>query len=598
MIFSKSINQYYIKFIHLFLMGLVALLLVDIAQLEIPNIIGTLVDQLEAYRAGELTEGEAIDAVQDILLTLVLITVAIVVGRFIWRIGIMGGSRRLTYELRDDMFQHALVLSNRFYSERKVGGLMALFINDIEAIRRAIGPGMIMMIDAVFLGVLVLTRMILLDARMTLVLVIPMVAIALIGIFIGDKMRKRFRQAQKAFEDLSDVVQESFSGIMVIKAFVKEELEIRHFLKKNKNAKDKNIRFVRMMMFMRAGVRAVVSLSFVLIIAFGSQLVAETRGTADPFTIGDLVAFVAYFNMLVWPMMAIAMIINVRSRGKASLQRVEEFLDEPVEIYDDDDVEHIENLEGEIEFNHLYFKYPDEEAEDHVLKDISFKIEKGEMVGILGRTGSGKTSIVDLLLRLYNLPENKLLLDGKDIMKLPIRKVREDIGYVPQDGFLFSDTIRNNIALGVDSREMDMQKIQQVAELSDVHDNIVEFKHGYETVIGERGVTLSGGQKQRVSIARALAKNPPVLILDDSVSAVDTGTEEKILRNLRKVRKGKTTIMIAHRVSTVKDADKIVVIDEGRVLDVGSHDELYERCEFYRDLVERQKLEDEVEEAV
>ncbi len=595
MMFSKAINRYYIKFLPLFLLGIVSLLVVDLAQLEIPVIIGDLVDSLEEFRAGERSAAEAREAVTNILLTLVLITVLIIVGRFLWRIGIMGGSRRMTYELRDDMFDHALKLSARFYSERKVGGLMALFINDIEAIRRAIGPGMIMTIDAIFLGVLVLGRMFMLDFRMTAVLVVPATIVAIIGIVIGNKMRQRFREAQKAFEDLSDVVQESFSGIAVIKAFVKENHEIKNFLKYNQNAKDKNIRFVRMMMFMRASVRAIVSLSFVLIIAFGAQLVDLTRGTADPFTLGDLVAFIAYFNMLIWPMMAISMIINVRSRGKASLQRVEEFLDEPVEIQDPDDVIQIDGLEGNIEFNHLYFKYPDEQAEDEVLKDITFNVEAGEMVGILGRTGSGKTSIVDLLLRLYNLEEGMLYLDGYDIMKLPIKRVREDIGYVPQDGFLFSDTIKNNIALGLDADETPLDHVQQVAELSDVHHNIAEFKHGYDTIIGERGVTLSGGQKQRVSIARALAKNPPILIMDDSVSAVDTSTEEKILRNLRTVRKGKTTIIIAHRVSTVKSADKIVVIDEGRVLDVGTHEELYERCAFYRELVDRQQLEEEAE---
>ncbi len=594
MLFSKSINKYYVKFIHLFLLGVIALIVVDLAQLEVPMIIGRLVDDLEAFRTGEITREEAVEAVRNILLLLVGISVMIVIGRFSWRIGIMGGSRRMAYELRDDMFSHALLLSNRFYSERKVGGLMALFINDIEAIRRAVGPGMLMMIDAIVLGTLVFTRMFLLDARMTLVLVLPLVLIASAGIFIGTRMRQRFRQAQKAFEDLSDVTQESLSGISVIKAFVKEELEILHFLKANKNAKDKNIRFVRMQMLLQVIVRGIVSLTFVLMIIYGAQLVEMTSGTDDPFTVGDLVAFLSYFGMLIWPMMAISMIINVRSRGRASLQRIEEFLDEPVEIKDENVID-VKEIRGDIEFNHLYFKYPDEKGEDYVLKDISFKINAGEMVGILGRTGSGKTSIVDLLLRLYNLEENQLLIDGYDIMRLPIKKVREDIGYVPQDGFLFSDTIKNNIALGVDYEGRQMDKIQEVAKLSDVHDNIVQFKHGYETVIGERGVTLSGGQKQRVSIARALAKNPPILIMDDSVSAVDTSTEEKILRNLRKIRKGKTTIMIAHRISTVKNADKIIVIDDGEVLDVGTHEELYERCAFYRDLVERQQLEDEVE---
>ena len=594
MIFSKAINKYYLKFAHLFIIGIIALLVVDLAQLEVPLIIGQLVDDLEAFRAGEYSRAEILDILSDIILTLVIISVLIVVGRFTWRIGIMGASRRVAFEVRDDMFRHALKLSPRFYSERKVGGLMALFINDIEAIRRALGPGMIMFVDMVFLGGLVFWRMYTIDARMTLVLVFPLIVIATAGIILGNKMRMRFRDAQKAFEDLSDNVQESLSGITVIKAFVKERQEIKHFLRQNANTRDKNIRFVRMQMALQVTVRAIVSLVFVLMIAYGTNLVQITAGTADPFTIGDLVAFLSYFGMLIWPMMAISMIINVRSRGRASLQRIEAILDEPIDIVDENTLD-ITEIKGDIEFNHLYFRYPDAEEGDHVLKDISFKINQGEMVGILGRTGSGKTSIVDLLLRLYNLDENELLIDGVDIMRIPFKTVRENIGYVPQDGFLFSDTIKNNIALGLEEGSREMDHIEEMAKLSDVHDNIVQFKKGYNTIIGERGVTLSGGQKQRLSIARALAKNPPILIMDDSVSAVDTSTEEKILKNLKKIRQGKTTIMIAHRISTVKNADKIVVIDEGEVLDVGTHDELQERCAFYRDLVERQQLEDEVE---
>ncbi len=594
MIFSKVINKYYLKFAPLFIIGIIALLVVDIAQLEVPLIIGELVDNLEAYREGTITNQEAIDHVHSMVITLVIISALIVAGRFTWRIGIMGASRRIAFEVRDDMFEHSLKLSNRFYSERKVGGLMALFINDIEALRRAIGPGLLMVVDALFLGVLVFWRMYTIDARMTLILVVPLVLLALSGIFIGNRMRRRFRDAQKAFEDLSDVVQESFSGITVIKAFVKERLEIKHFLKANQNTKDKNIRFVRMQMTLQVIVRALVSLVFVLMIAYGTNLVNVTAGTADPFTIGDLVAFLSYFSMLIWPMMAISMIINVYSRGKASIQRIEDILNEPVDIVDENTVD-IETIKGDITFDHLNFAYPDAEDHDYVLKDISFEIKAGETVGILGRTGSGKTSIVDLLLRLYNLNDNELRIDGVDIMRIPFKQVRENIGYVPQDGFLFSDTIKNNIALGVDDDSQSMDYIQEVAELSDVHDNIVQFKEGYNTVIGERGVTLSGGQKQRVSIARALAKNPPILIMDDSVSAVDTSTEEKILKNLKKIRQGKTTIMIAHRISTVKNADKIVIIDECKVLDVGTHEELEQRCEFYRDLVERQQLEDEVE---
>lgn len=585
MIFGKTINKYYIKYFYLFLVGVIALIFVDLFQLEIPRLTQRLIDGLDS---GVFVQQDIVELVRR----LAGIAIIIVLGRFFWRIGIIGASRRIDYDLRNEMFAHAEKLSHRFYSERKVGGLMAHFINDLEAVRRAIGPGLIMFVDALFLGILVLIRMYSLSPSMTLIVVIPLSAIALAGSILGNRMRRSFKDAQKAFEDLSDFTQESFSGISVIKAFVKERLEIKEFLKANKNAKEKNIRFVKISAVLQIFVQTVVSLVFVLIIILGANVIESTRFTDDPFTIGQLVEFSSYFGMLIWPMMAVTMIINVRSQGKASLERIEKILNEPIDIVDENVItDHV--IGGKITFNHLYFKYPD--GEENVLSDISFTIEKGETVGILGRTGSGKTSIVDLLLRIYNVNEGELFIDDIDIMRLPFKQVRDAVGYVPQDGFLFSDTIRNNISFGVEQAHAQMDTIENVAKLSDVHHNIAEFKRGYDTIVGERGVTLSGGQKQRVSIARALAKDPAILILDDSVSAVDTDTEEKILRNLKTTRQGKTTIMIAHRISTVKNADKIVLIDEGRVVDVGTHDELIARSELYADMVRKQDLQAEVE---
>ncbi|MFP4287442.1 MAG: ABC transporter ATP-binding protein [Candidatus Izemoplasmataceae bacterium] len=590
MIFGKTINKYYLKYAPFFLIGILALITVDLFQLEIPLITKDLVNTLESrVDSGNTDSAFLVELVKD----LVIITFFIVVGRFFWRFGIIGASRRIDFEVRNDMFNHATKLSNRFYSEKKVGGLMAHFTNDLEAVRRAIGPGMVMFVDALFLGTLTFYRMAQLNVRMTLILVLPLFLISTLGMTLGNKMRKRFKASQKAFEDLSDFTQESFSGISVIKAFVKERNEIRAFLKTNKNAKDKNIAFVRTATILQVTVGFIVSLVFILIIGYGANLIETTRDLGeDRFTTGDLVAFISYFGMLIWPMMALSRIIHVRSQGKASLERIDAILNEPIDIVDQDTVK-VDTIKGNIEFRHLDFQYPD--GSDYVLKDVSFKIKQGQTVGILGRTGSGKTSIVDLLLRIYNVKKNTLFIDGEDIMRLPFKKVRESIGYVPQDGFLFSDTIKNNISLGIGRDYEYTDKIEDVARLSDVHENIMEFKHGYDTVIGERGVTLSGGQKQRVSIARALAKEPPILIMDDSVSAVDTSTEEKILKNLRAIRKGKTTIMIAHRISTVKNADQIILIDEGKVLDVGTHDELNKRCELYQDMVRRQQLEDERE---
>jgi ATP-binding cassette subfamily B protein len=367
-----------------------------------------------------------------------------------------------------------------------------------------------------------------------------------------------------------------------------KKIELNEFLKRNQNAKDKNVEFVRMQTILQISIRAIVSIIFVVIIGYSGYLVSN-----DLLTLEEFAYFFLVFGTLIWPMMALAMIINIRSRGKASLERIQGILNEEVDIYDSEDVVDVDEIKGSIEFKNLTFSYPD--ATEPVLKDISFTIEKGETIGVLGRTGSGKTSVVDLLLRLYNVDENSIFVDGIDLMKLPIKKLRDSIGYVPQDGFLFSDSISKNISLSYGVQDGLYKEVEEAAILSDVHDNITEFTEGYQTIIGERGVTLSGGQRQRLSIARALIKNPPIMILDDSVSAVDTKTEETILSNLDKIRSDRTTIIIAHRISTLKTTDKIIIIDDGMILDVGSHEELLTRCEFYKDMVERQKLEDEIE---
>ena len=561
------------------------MVIVDYFQLEIPALTGKLIDDLVN---GDINR----EGIIDIVSLMAVYVVIIIVGRFLWRIFIFGASRRVDYGIRNEMFIHTEKLSNRFYSENKVGGLMAYFTNDLEAVRRAVGPGMIMLVDALFLGGLAFYHMFKLDFALTMYSGIPLLFIAIYGTYIGNKMRKKFKEAQQAFEDLSDFTNESLSGISVVKAFVKEKTEIKEFLKVNKRVKQKNVEYVKMQTILQVTIRLIVSIIFIVILGYGGYLVKSTAGTATPFTVGSLTEFFMLFSALIWPMMALAMIINVRSRGKASLERIARILNEEIDVYDEDVID-VEEIKGEIEFRDLSFKYPD--GSEDALHNINFKVNVGETVGVLGRTGSGKTSIVDLLLRIYNVDENKLFIDGIDIMKLPIRKVRASIGYVPQDGFLFSDSISNNISLGLQKRKDVYQEIQEAAKLSDVHDNIVDFSEGYETVIGERGVTLSGGQRQRLSIARALIKDPSILIMDDSISAVDTKTEETILSNLEKVRKGKTTLIISHRISTIKDADKIIIVNEGRVIDVGTHNELIKRCNFYKDMVNRQKLEEEIE---
>lgn len=584
MLFGKHINKYYLKYGIFFLIGLAALVVVDFVQLEIPNIIGTIIDGLELKT---LAKEDVVVFVKDIA----IFGLIIVGGRFLWRIFIFGTSWRIDFDLRNKMFAHAEKLSQTYYSEKKSGGLMALFINDLNAIRMAFGPGLLMLFDIIILGTLAFYRMFTLDKTITYFAAIPLALIAVMATYISKITGKKFKARQQAFEDLSDFTQENFYGISVIKAFVNEVREMRAFAKINKRNQDKNVSYIKASTFLHIAVEMFINIIRVTMLGVGAYLVYKTIDSNDVFSIGDLTRYIAYFGTLIWPMMAIGRLINMRAQAKASLDRVSAFLNADVEIHDEKEVVNVEKIEGKITFNNLTFRYP--KTEKDVLKNINFVIEKGQTVGIIGRTGSGKTTLVDLLLRLYNLKTCELLIDDTDIMKLPIKTIRDAIGYVPQENFIFSDVIRNNISFAKD--EADQELIKQMAIYSDIHDNIVDFPNQYDTMVGERGVTLSGGQKQRISIARALLKNPEILIMDDSFSAVDTKTEEQVISNLRELRKGKTTIIIAHRISTIKSSDQIIFIENGEVMAKGTHEELLQSCELYRKMVIHQRLEAELE---
>jgi ATP-binding cassette subfamily B protein len=584
MIFGKTINKYYLKYIHMFLLGLVALVLVDWFQLEIPEVIRTIIDSLAA---GTISKDELV----TLALKMLGFAGIIVVGRFAWRIFILGASRKIEFDLRNSMYDHCEKLDQGFYGRSKTGGLMAHFINDLEAVRQSIGFGMIMIVDAVFLGLLSLYKMFNINVMMTILALVPLIIVGILGSYLSKLINRRFKDRQKAFEDMSDFVNENMSGIQVIKAFVKEPIEKLEFLKRNKDNKDKTYRFVKLVAIVEIMMRGLITTITVIIIGYGAYLITSTRGTSDVFTYGMLYEYISYFFTLIWPMIAVVRVIQIGSSAKASLERIDNILTEEIIVKDTDVVD--AKVKGAIEFKNVSFAYPDSDIDQ--LKNISFKIDQGDTVGIIGRTGSGKTTLVDLLLRIYNIDEDKIIIDGNDIMRIPLKTLRNSIGYVPQDGFLFSDSLYNNIALGIQRDGEYYEQVISSAKRSDVHENIMEFPEGYDTVIGERGVTLSGGQKQRVSIARALIKDPEILIMDDSVSAVDTKTEEIILGNLKEVRDGKTTIIIAHRISSIKNANKIILIDEGEVMDMGTHDELMSRCELYIDIVTRQELEDEIE---
>ena len=587
MIFGKYINRYYLKNAPVLLLGLLALLMVDYIQLLIPQFYRLVINGVNLGQV--VVNGQTLPFTKEVLLQhiclpMIWIVVLMVIGRFLWRICFFGSAVRVAANLRERMFDHSRLLSQQYYQVNKVGNLMSLYTNDIDTIQECFGDGILMFFDALVLGLMALYKMWRMDYKLTLLALIPALIMFGIGTVMGTAMTKRWEERQQAFSDLSDFAQENFSGIAVIKAFVKELKELMAFRKLNKQNEEINVIYTKIATLLEVLVTLFVESVICVILGYGGYLVYQGR-----FNAGQLVEYIGYFEAIVWPIMAISMLIEKTSRGKASLNRITELLDAPIDVADRPGVQELQNPQGSVEFRHLTFRYPDGEYD--VLQDISFTIHPGESVGIVGKTGAGKTALVDLLLRTYNVPDGTLFVDGKDVNTLSIHSVRAACAYVPQDNFLFSDTIAHNIGFGVDDASPEM--IDHAASLADVRDNIVDFKDGYETVLGERGVTVSGGQKQRISIARALLKDAPILILDDSVSAVDTRTEKIILDNLKSSRANKTTLLIAHRISTVERLDKIIFLDDGKIEAVGPHDELYTGCPKYRRMVDLQRLEDE-----
>ena len=588
MIFGKYINRYYLKNAPVLLLGLAALLTVDYIQLLIPRLYRLVINGVNLGQV--VVDGQTVAFGKEVLfqhicLPMIYIIILMVLGRFLWRVCFFGSAVRVTADLRERMFDHSRQLSQQYYQVNKVGNLMSLYTNDLDTIQECFGDGVLMFFDALTLGLLALYKMWNMDHQLTLLALIPALLMLAIGTVMGKTMTKTWEKRQQAFSDLSDFAQENFSGIAVIKAFVKELKELIAFRKLNKENEKINVEYTRISVLLEIMVTLFVESVICVILGFGGYLVYVGR-----FNAGQLVEYIGYFEAIVWPIMAVAMLIEKSSRGKASLNRITELLDAPIDVADRPGVPDLANVQGGVEFRDLTFRYPDGEFD--VLKNISFTIQPGERVGIVGKTGAGKTALVDLLLRTYNVPDGTLFVDGKDVNTVSIHSVRNACAYVPQDNFLFSDTIAHNIGFGVD--DATREDIDRAAALADVRDNIVDFKDGYETVLGERGVTVSGGQKQRISIARALLKNAPILILDDSVSAVDTRTEKIILDNLKASRAGRTTLLIAHRISTVEGLDKIIFLEDGRVEAVGPHDSLYASCPEYRRMVDLQRLEDEV----
>lgn len=572
----QFIWQYIRRYRFKYIAGIITLFFVDFFNIFIPRITGAITDGLTASTM-DMT------AVSHHLLALFLLGAGLALGRFFWRYFLFGAARSIERNLRDDMFAHLEKMDVEYYNEHKTGDLMTRFTSDLNMIRMAIGPAVISVFDATVMTAMVVIQMMLyVDIRLTLLALIPMLVICFGEIYYGKVMHPKYKERQEAVSDLTDYVQESFSGVRVIKAFVQERAQMYGFLKANHHTMDKNLNVIRLQAIVMPLLDVIIGASSLIALIYGGYLAITGQ-----ITLGRFIAFNQYINMLVWPMLACGDSINMFSQGSASIRRVQEVFAEQPEIFDTEKAVATPKIRGDITLSHLTFIHRGHS--EPTLKDISLEIKAGTTLAVIGRTGNGKSTLVNLLLHLYNTKPGMILIDGRDISTIPLKDLREHIAYVPQDNFLFSDTLKSNIAFGAEVEDMDA--IIRATRASCIHENIVAFPDGYETIVGERGVTLSGGQKQRSSIARALMKDAPILILDDALSAVDTDTEEQILKNLKKNRQGKTTILIAHRISTIQNADIIMVLEDGEAKEVGNHAELMALDGIYKGMFEKQQLE-------
>ena len=560
--------------------GVLWLMLVNAMQLIVPGILGSITDGIR---------DQTITTADLWIYVLYILVIALVIGvsRFLWRVFIIGTARKLEYFLRNMLFGHLLTLSAGFYNKKKTGDLMAHATNDINAVRMAAGPGIIMITDSLFLTVATIFLMVrTVDLRLTLLALLPLPFMVSMVLFFGKVIHKRFKAVQESFSGLTDRVQENLSGIRVVKSFVQEEAEITRFNRAAQNYVDQNMNLIKLWGLFFPMVQFISALSYLIVLGSGGIMVIN-----GVITLGDFIAFNSYLGLLIWPMMALGWVVNVLQRGAASMERIKDLLEQKAEVADGHETKEVFVLQGGIQFKDLTFAYPDGTV---ALKNIDITVKPGQTLAVVGRTGSGKSTLANLLLRIYNPEPGSLALDGVDINQLPLKTLRESIGYVPQETFLFSTSIRNNIAFA--DTQIPREEVEEAARTAQVYDNIMDFPHQFETISGERGVTLSGGQKQRVSIARALIKNPKILILDDCLSAVDTHTEEEILKGLKKYMDKRTSVIISHRISTVKDADEIVVLDSGCIVERGSHHQLLRRGGAYQQMWYKQQLERKIAE--
>lgn len=576
--FLKSISRYMKPYKTQYIMGVLWLIVIDTLVIYVPQILRNFAND---YQNGTITK--------DKLVTYALLTIGtgliMSIGRYFWRVYLFGSARRIEYDIRSQLFNHWLSMDNEFYNYHKIGDLMAYATNDINSVRMFTGEGIMMSVDSSFMLIFTIIMMIrTVGVRITAITLFPIPITAVIIIASGKVFYKIFRKRQEAYAKLSDVTTESFSGISVIKAFVEEDETKKRFDEANRNYYNKDLNVVKTQTFFFPFMVLLAGISYMLVIFFGAKYVID--GT---LSLGDFVALYTYVGIIMWPARSLGIIIGQIQQGSAGLFRIEEMLKNKPTIKDVENPIRLPEDKTSIEFKNVSFKYPGEE--DYALKNISFKLENGKSLALVGKTGSSKSTILKLIFREYLPNEGEVLIDNHPIENIRINDLSEKTGYVPQDNFLFSESLRENIAFSYE-KDYDVDEVYDAAKKSGVYNDIMDFKNDFDTVIGERGVTLSGGQKQRVSIARALIKNPSLLVLDDSLSAVDTNTEKSILDALDKIHA--TEVIIAHRISTIKSCHEIIFLEDGHIKERGTHDELVKLDGEYNKMYQNQLLEDEL----